>query len=1105
MTDTYNILKEKLKDFKRRYYTILLVRGILYFIGISLFWLMAVSVIAYFNYLTVSIKTFLFFFSLTLYLLTFIFYILIPILKLAGISKVISDKEASKIISRHFPDIKDKLLNTIELSELSSNNSFSKQLLEASIESRTNELKPIPFVKAIDYSMVKRATYLLIPVIILFIILLTYNKEVIKTGSKRILQYSTYTSPPSPFSFKVLNDSLSVIKGKDITIKIKVEGSKLPQQVEIVYGGNTFYMKQDTINIFSYTFKNINRSLSFYLKSGKYRTSNYFINVIPAPILLNIITSFYPPAYTGIKSQIQEGTGDITVPEGSKIKWQLTLAETDSVKIILDTKKRIYLTKHNNKFTGETIIHKSQDYAVVVTNKYIHNKTTASYHINVIPDQYPQIIVKQYVDSLNPAVYYFTGTIKDDYGFSKLTFNYQESKDHTDTIALPIANNLNLQAFEFSFDFSKIKTDLSTITYYFEVWDNDQVNGSKSTKSILYSFQVPDKEKLDSIDAATQKELAEKIFKSQNLISDIKNQMDRLRQDRIQQNLSKWEKTKILNDIKNKQQELERNVAEMNKMLKQSNNLQNAFSQQKEDLIKKQKEIEKLMENLMDDEMKKLLDELAKLLQNNKDKKFEQKSKEAEINLDEMSKQLDRNLEILKRWEVEKNVEKISDELNQLAKKQEQVAEKIKKSPKNDEQKQKNIEEQQKIENEFEKLMNKYEETKKKNQELEHPYKLDNFSEQKNNIKQGLQNAKQQLQQGKNRKASKQQKQNAKQMQQMAQQMQMMMQNQQMQQMAEDITTLQQLAENINIFSIQQESLMKQFRKIHYRSDNIEHLIQQQHELKTAFGTISDSLYALSKRLPMVATTITQELGNVKIKLEKTENALKDGKYYQASTLQQFVMTSANNLDLLIAELIDAMKNQMQNQSQSQSSCHKPGKKAGQTISQMQKSMESLKQQLQRMIDELKKQKGSKNNGKQMAKQMAKSIAEYEKFKDQLAKLMNSEDLHPETMQKLNDINRLLEKNLNDIINNNLNDNLLKRQDKILVRLLEAENAERQRKTDNQRKAETAKDYIYRNKINLKSYNKEKQQFNDILYHQNLKLNKVYEKKYKQYILNLEM
>ena len=1103
MLENGNILKEKLREFKRKYYTTLLIRGVMYAAAISILWFTAVSILSYFNYFTVPVKTFLFYFSLALYLSIFVFYIAIPLIKLMGIGKTLSDKQAAKIISAHFPEIKDKLINALELEELKNTETYSRELVIAGINKRTEELKPFKFSEAIDRKIIKIATIIFAFAVSSFIVILSYNPQIIKEGSKRVLKYDTYITPPAPFSFVLENDSLSVVKGKDITVKVQTVGDIIPENVTIQFGSNEFYMQKENSGTFSYTFHNLNNDINFRFVSGNYYSKPYHISVIPAPVLSSLKVYIYPPAYTGIKNSVEDGNGDLTVPEGSKIKWELKLFDTDSVIFNFDSTKFTAVKNGNNIFTFEKQIKRTTNYNLYFFNRYIKNQKAATYKINVIPDKYPQIKVKQYTDSLKPTVYYFAGLIKDDYGFEKLTFNYTYD-NYGDTISLPIAKNLNPQSFEYSFDFSSLPANAKKVEYYFEVWDNDKINGSKSTKSIMFAFVKPDTKQLDSIETATQKEIEKKMLTSQNLINDINREMEKLRQNQITQNLSKWEKTKILENINKKQQELKRNIEEINRMYKQTNNLVNSLSQQQKDIVQKQKEIEKLMDKLMDDEMKKLLDELQKLLQQNEDKKFEEKAREAETNFDEMSKELDRNLEILKRFEEEKNVEKVSEQLKELAKKQEELAQKTEKAGKSEEEKNKLLKEQEKLNKEFEDAMKKYEETKQKNSELQHPYKLDDFTEQKEQIKQGMQQSKQQMQSGKNKKASKQQRQNAQNMKQLAEQMQAMMKSQQMQQMTEDLTALQQLAENINIFSMEQENLMKQFRKLnYYRDSKTNELIRKQHELKESFEVVSDSLFAISQRIPQLANVITDELGNLKMKLERTEEQLKNGNYRQAATTQQFVMTSANNLDLLISELIQAIVNQMKAPNQSNSSCNKPGAKPGSKISQMQKSMESLKQQLQRMISELKKQGKGGKGSKQLNKEIAKSIAQYEKFRQKLSELMNG-DLHPDAVRQLNQINKLLEQNPNDLINNNLTENLIKRQDKILVRLLEAENAERQRKTDNQRKAETAKDIINRNKNKPGSYKTLKAKFSDVLYKENIKLNKTYEQKYKQYILNLQ-
>ena len=52
------------------------------------------------------------------------------------------------------------------------------------------------------------------------------------------------------------------------------------------------------------------------------------------------------------------------------------------------------------------------------------NPDSANYMLHIIADQVPAIDVSEKTDSLNPKNVYFSGTIKDDYGFTRLSFKY---------------------------------------------------------------------------------------------------------------------------------------------------------------------------------------------------------------------------------------------------------------------------------------------------------------------------------------------------------------------------------------------------------------------------------------------------------------------------------------------------------------------------------------------------------------------------------------------------------------------------------------------------------------------------------------------------------
>ncbi|MBK7360492.1 MAG: hypothetical protein IPI96_14880 [Saprospiraceae bacterium] len=80
-------------------------------------------------------------------------------------------RRSGKIIGTHFSDVEDKLLNVLQLKSQSVNYS-DRSLIEASIQQKSVELNPIPFVQAIDLQKNRKyIQYAIAPLLILFSLL----------------------------------------------------------------------------------------------------------------------------------------------------------------------------------------------------------------------------------------------------------------------------------------------------------------------------------------------------------------------------------------------------------------------------------------------------------------------------------------------------------------------------------------------------------------------------------------------------------------------------------------------------------------------------------------------------------------------------------------------------------------------------------------------------------------------------------------------------------------------------------------------------------------------------------------------------------------------
>ena len=123
MTNNYQILISKLDAFIRKFYKNRLLRGGIYSLGLLLASFIGFTSLEYFGQFSIIGRTILFytFLIITAYLVTN--YVIIPLSKLYKFGKVINHNQAAEIIGNHFDEVKDKLLNVLQLEHLAEHQS----------------------------------------------------------------------------------------------------------------------------------------------------------------------------------------------------------------------------------------------------------------------------------------------------------------------------------------------------------------------------------------------------------------------------------------------------------------------------------------------------------------------------------------------------------------------------------------------------------------------------------------------------------------------------------------------------------------------------------------------------------------------------------------------------------------------------------------------------------------------------------------------------------------------------------------------------------------------------------------------------------------------
>jgi hypothetical protein len=1093
-----NELKNKLHEYKRKFYKNLLIKGSLISLAIILTFFLLFSVLEFSFRFGTEIRAVLFFSFVGLSLYLIFRHIADPLFRMFFTKKQISNEQAARNIGSYFPTVSDKLVNILQLERLISEES---DLAKASVEQKSREIGQVRFSDAISFKINARYLKLFLPLVAIALIMVFAAPDVLRS-SERIIHYKKAYIPEAPFEFVLNNEDLLAFRNEDFTVNLRLQGKAIPENVYLMNQGRKIKLNKNKDG-YQYTFGKIQRNERFSFEAAGFNSNSYQIQVVDRPNLRNFNINVAYPAYLKRENMRFSNTGNLEVPEGSVIRWQFSTIEADSVSLFFEREENSnILTRTSNQlFEHEKQVFTSDNYLINLKNKYSGNKDIIRYNLEVIPDQHPVINLEQLKDTVFYNYIVLGGNVSDDYGltdlrlFYKITTASDNAEGEYKSIRIPVDLSKTTQSYYYQWFLDSIRLNSGdNIEYFLQVRDNDGVNGPKASRTAVYQFRVPSKqelrEEIENTSAQSREQIERNIQKARQLNENIDKSIDRLKGKREMN----WQDKQMVNDLIEQKEDLERQIEELQEQMRNEAEKRDRFSEEKNmALQEKVKQLQQLMDELLDDETKKLYEELQKLLDENRNiddiKNHLEKISNSEENLE---KELARTLELFKQLKFEFKLDDVINEAQELAEKQEQLAEET--SDKNSDLE--DIKDKQDgLNQEQEQLNESIKDLHELNQDLKHPRSMQDMSQEQQNLQQEQKKTDDALEKKQRQDAQKSQQQMSQQMKQMAEKMEQMQMNMEMTMMQENLDFLRHIQNNLLKLSFSQEDLMIDFRKVNQSDPRFVELSQQQFKLKDDAQIIEDSLRSLADRVFQIRSFITREVDEMNKHIDESLDALKDRKKNEAVGKQQFAMTSMNNLALLLSDVLQQMQQQMAdamgipNQNDSNGNPQLP-------------NMSELQQQLNEKINELKK---SGKTGRELSEELAKLAAQQEMIRRALKEQQQKggEQKGEEGSDGYNDMIEKMENTELDLVNKQLTEKTIQRQQEILTRLLEHENSMRERELDEKREGEQAQEFDRRVPPAFEEYIRMKEQEIELLKTVPLKMNPFYKKEISEYFKRL--
>lgn len=899
---------EKLERFINRFYVKQLVKGAFLFLTLgTIFWI----VITYFEYVlwmneSWRLTMFILFVVVELFLLYR--YILIPLLFLFKVRKGIDHKFASRMIGKHFPNVDDRLLNLLELSE----NPRKSDLLMASIEQRATDLKNVSFVDAVNVrESLKYARYILIPLGILAVIWVTGDVVSFFNSHKRVLNYDVAYERPAPFVFEVLNTDLEVLDNEALTIEVGTIGEVRPSDVQMVVGNERLVM-QERNGVYVYTFQPPVGNFSFYLTANGWDSRRYQVSTFETPTLVDFSLQLDYPSYLKRSSEVLSGTGNAEVPEGTQVTWKISGSNVEDIDMITKDTLQSF-QREGSVFSYQMRLFDEVEYELTTSNKKVRDFERLAYRLGVISDQKATVQVNQVMDSLNPNEAYFAGQAADDYGLREIRAVVYPSDDKQSVQRLVLDSPKgNVTQFYYTFPSGLAIETGKSYKIYFEVVDNDGIRGGKVTQSEVFDAVLYDDNQLNNKELEFQNTTLNKLGESLKNMQEQEEKLSEINQLQKEEKALNFEEK---SQIKNFLQEQQRQEELMEKF---SQDLNKSIEKNEEDSEMKRM-IQERLERQEAEARKnaKLLEELEKIAEKIDKEELQQRLEELGKNQGKNTRNLEQILELTKRYYVTEKASQIAKELEELARKQETLSELKLGEDFSDK-------EQKKLNEEFESLEKEIRDLEKDNQELKKPIELDTDETKTGAIKQDQQDALEEINkhQGMEESSQSKEKEDAgnnatKKQKSAAQKMREMSESLKSgasgggQSDAEDAEMLRQILDNLVTFSFKQENLFDNIQSADVDISQFSKIVKGQQDLRRLFEHVDDSLFALSLRRAELSEFVNEQITEVYYNIDKSLESIADNQIYQGASYQQYVINATNALAYFLANVLDNMQQNM--------------------------------------------------------------------------------------------------------------------------------------------------------------------------------------------------
>ena len=1018
-------------------------------------------------------RTLLFWMLLLIAFALFLLRIGRPLGRLAGILPGKDDLETAREVGRAIPLVNDRLVNALELlADGESRRLYSGDLIEASLADLRAGCEGIDFTAAVNSALSRRMSRFLLVCSLAGVLLFALFPTAFFGAAGRLLHFNeAYASPPL-FRFVVEPGSRELIKGESVQVRVRVLGDA-PGEIAIAFRrrGDLSYEERvlhaDNAGDFRHQFPSVTETTEYYIHARGVRGEDYTLTVMDRPLIRVLRVTVSPPAYSRLPERRQDdNVGDVTALRGARIRFDVEASKVlKTARISLSDGAVLPLEVTEKKARGMLVLMKERSYHIdLLDSAGTGSVDPVEYTLTIIPDAPPTVTLLlpgENLDITDTTAVSLLAKIADDYGFSRVRLGYklvqskyeQPAQEFT-FVPLPLPPTGTVEALvPYRWPIAGLHmVPEDIVSYFVEVSDNDVISGPKSAMSEIYSLRFPS---IDEVFAQADREHEAGIEGMQDALKqakDARREMEELKRS-VQSSADKmeWQDRQKAGELLKKYDEVR---AKMDSVKAAVDGMVADLARNRvlsKETLEKYQELQQMMAQMSSPEFAEAMKQLQQAMGQMSPDALRQAMQQFSLSEEAFRKSIERTLNLLRRIQIEQKVDEAVRRAEQMIKQQELLKESTGSARAGDKAAMEQLEREQKeVQEHLDALKAQMEDLKKKMEEFpaEMPLgELEGAQQEmsRDSLEERMGEISRAMEQMQPQQASRAQQQALSSMAKLGDHLQKMQQEMRQKQQRQILSAMRRSMRDLLDLSRREEALKNESEGLEPNSRRFRDNEEAQMEVMRDLGMVADQLAALSQKTFGVTPEMGKSIGDALRQMNDAMRSLGQRNRSAASQQQTDAMGSLNEAAQRVEDSMNAMQ---------QGGGQGPG-------------MAGLMQRLQRLSAQQGGINGASRNLGAMtpaqAAELSRLAGEQAMVRKSLEQLAREAAAAGELKKLMGDLNQTAREMMEvqtDLTAGNVNPETVRKEDRILSRLLDAQRSTRERDYEKKRTSAAGQDVV---------------------------------------------